>query len=159
MSDEGQIHFRTARRGDVEAIVRMLADDDIGAGREEVGDRVPSFYLAAFDAIDADANNELIVADDGGRVVGVLQLTFIPNLTYRGGWRAQVEGVRVAADQRGAGLGAAMLRHAIARADERGCVLVQLTTDKRRTDARRFYERLGFHATHEGMKLFLRKSD
>lgn len=157
MSNDDQLVFRAARRGDIEAIVRLLADDDIGAGREQIGDEVPSSYHDAFAAIDADANNELLVGEAGGRVVGVLQLTFIPNLTYRGGWRAQIEGVRVAADQRGLGLGAALMRHAIARAEERGCVLVQLTTDKRRADARRFYERLGFQGSHEGMKLFLRR--
>lgn len=157
MSGDGTLLFRAARRGDVEAIVRLLADDEIGAGREQVGEEVPTFYYDAFSVIAADANNELLVAEAGGRVVGVLQLTFIPNLTYRGGWRAQIEGVRVAADRRGLGLGAALLRHAISRAEERGCILVQLTTDKRRADARRFYERLGFQSTHEGMKLFLRR--
>ena len=151
--------FRRGTRTDVEAIVRMLADDDIGGSREQVGDEVPPSYYAAFDAIDADPSHELIVAEDDGEVVGVLQLTFLPNLTYHGGWRAQVEGVRVSSSQRGRGLGAAMLREAIARAERRGCVLVQLTTDKRRRDARRFYERLGFEATHEGMKLHLRRGD
>lgn len=145
--------FRRAVRADLATIVKLLADDTLGSGREELADELPSSYVAAFEAIERDANHELIVADREGRVTGVLQLTFLPNLTYRGGWRAQIEGVRVAAEERGRGLGAALLRHAIARARERGCVLVQLTSDKRRTDAIRFYEGLGFEATHEGMKL------
>lgn len=149
--------FRRAVRADLETIVGMLADDDIGATREHVGAGLDAAYVAAFEAIEADAaHHELLVADDGGRVVGVLQLSFLPNLTNRGGWRAQIEGVRVAASQRGRGLGGVFLRHAIERARERGCALVQLTSDKRRGDAIRFYENLGFKATHEGMKLFLR---
>jgi GNAT superfamily N-acetyltransferase len=149
--------FRTATRGDVETIVRMLADDVIGGQREQAGAQIPPAYFAAFAAIDADPNNELLVAERSGRVVGVLQLTYIPNLTYQGGWRALVEGVRVAGDRRGRGLGAALLREAIARAERRGCVLVQLTSDKQRKDAIRFYESVGFRASHEGMKLFLRR--
>ena len=147
--------FRPATRADVGLIVQMLADDFIGASREQSVAATPASYYAAFDAIAADANNELLVAEVDGHVVGVLQLTFIPNLTNQGGWRAQIEGVRVAGNQRGRGLGAAMIRHAIVKARERGCVLVQLTSDKRRADALRFYESLGFVASHQGMKLFL----
>ena len=147
--------FRPARADDVPRIVALLADDPLGARREDARDPLPPAYHAAFAAIDADPNNELIVADAGGAVVGVLQLTCIPYLTYRGGWRALIEGVRVAASHRGAGLGEALLRHAIARARERGCHLVQLTSDKQRPDALRFYERLGFVASHEGFKLHL----
>jgi len=147
--------FRSARREDLEAVVRMLSEDTLGSTREDI-DGSSAAYHAAFDAIEADANNDVIVADCDGRVAGVLQLTFVPNLTHRGGWRAQIEGVRVAADQRSRGLGAELLKHAIERARSRGCVLVQLTSDKRRDAAIRFYERLGFEATHEGMKLFLR---
>ena len=111
--------------------------------------------MRAFRAIDADPNNELVVACRGERVVGVLQLTYLPSLTYRGGWRALIEGVRVASGERSQGSGKALFEWAIARARERGCHMAQLTTDKARPDARRFYESLGFVASHEGMKLRL----
>lgn len=147
------ITFRRARRDDVPAIVRLLADDPLGATRESPGPPMPDAYLVAFDAIDRDPNNELVVAETGdGRVAAVLQLTFVPSLTYRGGWRALVEGVRVAAELRSGGLGRRLFEWAIARAAARGCHLVQLTTDKARPDARRFYESLGFVASHDGMK-------
>jgi GNAT superfamily N-acetyltransferase len=148
--------FRRARRGDLPAIVHLLADDPLGAQREADVSPLPASYGAAFDAIDADPNQELVVAESVGAVVGVLQLTFIPSLTYRGGWRALIEGVRVAAAMRSAGVGQRLFEWAIARARERGCHLLQLTSDKTRPDAIRFYERLGFVASHEGLKLPLR---
>jgi GNAT superfamily N-acetyltransferase len=114
--------------------------------------------MRAFRAIDGDTNNELIVACRDGKAVGVLQLTFIPYLTYQGGWRALIEGVRVDSRTRSQGLGKALIEWAIARARERGCIMVQLTTDKTRADAKRFYEGLGFVASHEGMKLHLKTS-
>jgi len=135
----------------------MLADDPLGAARETASTPLPASYYAAFDAIAADANNELVVACLDGNVVGVLQLTFIPSLTYRGGWRALIEGVRVAAAVRGRGVGRALLEWAIARVRERGCHMAQLTTDKSRPEAKAFYESLGFVASHEGMKLRLRE--
>jgi GNAT superfamily N-acetyltransferase len=147
--------FRVAGRADVPAVVALLADDTLGAARETVGEDVDAAYWRAFEAIDADPRNLLVVADRGGEVVGTMQLTFIPSLSHRGGERAEIEAVRVRGDQRGAGLGHAMIRWAVDRARERGCRLVQLATDKRRTDAHRFYESLGFTATHEGMKLAL----
>jgi GNAT superfamily N-acetyltransferase len=147
--------FRPARRADVPAIVALLADDPIGAGRETVTEEVDAAYWRAFDAIDADPRNTLVVADLDGTVVATMQLTFVPSLTRRGGERAEIEGVRVAASQRGAGLGRRMIAWAVDEARARGCALVQLTTDKRRADAHRFYESLGFTATHEGMKLIL----
>lgn len=146
---------REATADDVAAIVALLADDALGAERECAQSPLPPAYHQAFDAIAADANNELIVADDGGEIVGVLQLTFIPYLTHQGSWRALIEGVRVAASRRGSGLGQQLFEWAIERARTRGCRMVQLTTDKRRPDALRFYERLGFVASHEGMKLQL----
>jgi GNAT superfamily N-acetyltransferase len=146
---------RPARRADLGAIVHLLADDALGAQRESVTTPLPAAYAAAFDAIMADSNHELVVAELGGTVVGTLQLTVIPYLTYQGGRRALIEAVRVSRTHRDRGIGAALLQWVIARARARGCHLVQLTTDKRRPDARRFYERLGFEATHEGMKLFL----
>ena len=133
----------------------MLADDELGSRRERFEIPLPAGYLEAFEAIDADPNNERIVATRCDEVVGVLQVTFTPYLTYQGSWRATIEGVRTAAAVRGQGVGGALLRHAIGRAEARGCHLVQLTTDKRRPDALRFYEMLGFEATHEGMKLHL----
>lgn len=136
--------------------MRLLADDPLGAKRERFEIPLPDSYLRAFEAIDADPNNELVVACLGAEVVGVLQLTFIPYLTYQGGWRALIEAVRVDSRQRSRGLGKTMFEWAIARARERGCHLVQLTTDKARADAKRFYESLGFVASHEGMKLFIR---
>src|SRR5262245_53593690 len=152
---EAPLSFRQAREADVPDIVRMLADDPLGAARERYATPLPETYARAFRAIDSDPNNELVVAEQGGRVVGVLQLTFIPSLTYQGGWRALVEGVRVDARLRAQGVGRALVLWVIDRARERGCYLVQLTTDKSRPDARRFYERLGFVASHEGMKLSL----
>ena len=147
---------RRATRADVPAIVAMLADDELGSTREVAGAQLPPSYFEAFDAIDRDPNQLLVVAEVDGSPVGTLQLTFIPYLTYEGGWRAQIEAVRIASALRGDGLGHDFFAWAIDRARERGCHLVQLTTDKRRADARRFYEALGFTASHEGMKLHLR---
>jgi GNAT superfamily N-acetyltransferase len=145
--------FRPATRADVPAIVALLADDMLGAARE--GDPADPVYLAAFDAIMADPNELLAVAEVDGAVAGAVQIGFIPGLSRKGAWRGQIEGVRVAARFRGRGLGAAMIRWAVAQCRARGCVVAQLTTDKRRADAHRFYERLGFVRSHEGMKLAL----
>lgn len=147
--------FRRAVSTDLPAIVRMLADDDIGRAREGESDPPSPEYVAALAAIERQEGNAVIVAEVDGAVVGVLQLTFIPGLARRGMTRAQIEGVRVARGARGKGVGEALFRHAIGQARERGCGLVQLTADKRRKDAHRFYERLGFVATHEGLKLSL----
>jgi GNAT superfamily N-acetyltransferase len=152
---EAPLSFRRAHLADVPAIVHLLADDPLGAMRERDETPLPESYARAFRAIDGDANNELVVACREDRVVGVLQITFIPYLTYQGGWRALIEGVRVDGRERSQGLGRAVFEWAIARARERGCHLVQLTTDKTRPDAKRFYEGLGFVASHEGMKLHL----
>ena len=150
----GLIAFREASAEDVPAIVAMLADDVLGATRE-AGDSagLDEAYRRAFEAINADPRNLLIVAERDGDLVGTFQLTFIPSLSQRGGERAQIESVRVRSDLRGAGLGRSMIEWAIEQARQRGCRLVQLSTDKRRTDAHRFYRRLGFHGSHEGMKL------
>ncbi|HEX6643283.1 MAG TPA: GNAT family N-acetyltransferase, partial [Gemmatimonadales bacterium] len=146
---------RRARRDDLPAIVALLADDALGAVRESATDTLPAEYARAFDRIAADAAQELIVAEHGGEVIGVLQLTVIASLTWRGTARALLEGVRVRSDARGCGIGEQLVREAIARARARGCGIVQLTTDRSRADAHRFYERLGFRATHVGMKLHL----
>jgi GNAT superfamily N-acetyltransferase len=142
-------------RADVPRLVQLLADDEIGATRERYADPLPAAYWTAFEQIDADPRQLLLVAEVAGTVVGMLQLTFIPYLTHQGSSRVLIEGVRVDRSQRGSGLGRQLVTEAIDEARRRGCRMVQLTTDKRRDDARRFYERLGFVATHEGMKLLL----
>ena len=149
------LQFRRAQRADVPALVHLLADDALGAQREADVLPLPDAYWRAFDAIDADPNNELVVALHDGVIVGLLQLTFIPYLTHQGAWRAQIEGVRVAAAHRSSGIGGRLFAWAIERARERGCRMVQLTSDKARPDAIRFYQRLGFVASHEGLKLQL----
>ena len=146
------ITFRIARREDVPRLVEMLANDPLGAKRERFEDPLPNAYFAAFEAIDKDPNHELIVAETDGEIAGFLQISFLPYLTYQGGWRALIEGVRVSKNLRGAGVGRALVEHAVKRAIERQCHLVQLTTDKQRPDALAFYKKLGFEATHEGMK-------
>ncbi|WP_213423093.1 GNAT family N-acetyltransferase [Bhargavaea massiliensis] len=151
--------FRPAVRADLEGIVGMLADDKLGRTRENPKLPLERSYGDAFRAIDEDPNNELIVAELNGKLAGVLQLTFLPSITYRGSWRAMIEGVRTASSMRGRGIGRELIRHAIGLAEEKGCRLVQLTTDKSRPDAIRFYESLGFSPTHEGMKMRLDKGD
>jgi ribosomal protein S18 acetylase RimI-like enzyme len=145
--------LREARRDEVRRIVEMLIDDDLGKGREDLSDLTP--YLKGFDAITADPLNTQYVWDEGGEAVGCLQLTLLPGIAQQGMWRAQIEGVRVASSQRGTGLGKKMIEAVVAIARERGCAQVQLTTNKVRADAQRFYEQLGFEKTHEGMKLKL----
>ena len=147
--------FRQAASADLPAIVALLADDPIGSGRESAGAHLDPCYAAAFAAIERDPNQLLAVVEIGGKVIGCLQLSFIPGLTRRGMWRGQIEGVRVAQAERGTGIGRAMLLWAIEECRRRGCGLVQLTSDKRRAEAHRFYEALGFRATHEGYKLEL----
>ena len=147
--------FRRARRADLPALVALLADDEIGRTREDTTTPLNARYVRAFDAIERDANQMLMVAERDGRVVGCLQLTLIPGLSRLGMRRGQIEGVRIARDQRGEGLGRAMFARAIEECRRQGCGLVQLTTDRSRSDARRFYEQLGFEASHEGMKLTL----
>ena len=142
---------RRATRDDVAAIVALLADDPLGAGREDTGDLTA--YLAAFDRIDADPAHALVVLDDDGVVVGTLQLTLLPGLSRQGATRGQVEAVRVASTHRGQKLGELLVQWAVDEARRRGAAVVQLTTDASRTDAHRFYERLGFVASHVGMKL------
>ncbi|MEU4821584.1 N-acetyltransferase family protein [Actinomadura citrea] len=147
--------FREATVDDLPEIVRLLADDPLGSTRETPGEEIPEAYFRAFAAIEKDPNNTLVVAEIAGAVAGTLQLTFIPGLTYTGGERAQIEGVRVAAEQRGAGLGQVMITWAIDRARARGCRVVQLTTDRQRPDAIRFYQKIGFRPSHMGMKYHL----
>ncbi|WP_103350363.1 GNAT family N-acetyltransferase [Amycolatopsis sp. CA-128772] len=145
--------IRKAQRDDVGAIVRMLADDQLSATRDDPRDLEP--YLGAFDHIDADPNQLLVVVVSDNEPVGTLQLTIIPGLARRGALRGQIEAVRIRADHRGSGLGANLIRWAINESRQRGCALVQLTSDVSRTDAHRFYERLGFAPSHTGFKLKL----
>jgi GNAT superfamily N-acetyltransferase len=146
---------RRATASDLPAIVGLLADDDLGRQREDARLPLDHAYEDAFRAIDADANQLLAVAVDGDEVLGTLQLSFIPGLGRKGAWRGQIEAVRIASSRRGGGLGRQMLEWAIAECRARGCRLVQLTTDRNRPDAHRFYNRLGFVASHIGYKLGL----
>mgnify|MGYP003624228602 FL=1 len=146
--------FRKANSGDVQAIVEMIADDALGSTRENFTIPLPKTYYDAFERIDSDNNQELmVVQNEENEIIAVFQLTFIPYLTYQGGVRAQIEGVRVHKDHRGLGIGKTVFEWAIDRAKDRKAHLLQLTTDKKRPDAIRFYESLGFKATHEGMKM------
>ena len=146
--------IREANRNDVYEIVKMIAHDKLGQLREDFTTPLPDKYFVAFDNINKDNNQELVVLENDKReVIGTLQLSFIQYLTYQGGIRAQIEAVRIREDQRGKGIGEKMFTWAIKRAKERKAHLIQLTTDKKRPDALRFYEKLGFRASHEGMKL------
>lgn len=147
--------FRRATRADLEAIVDMLVDDKIGAMREDGSRPLNARYIAGFEAVDRDPNQYLAVVEEAGKVIGSLQITFIPSVSRLGMWRGQIEGVRIATARRGEGLGHKMLEWAIEQCRQRGCELVQLTMDKTRTDSRRFYESLGFKASHDGFKMDL----
>jgi len=150
------LSFRRATAADLPAIIEMLADDALGKEREDTSVPVADCYRTAFAAIDRDENQFLAVAERAGEIVGTLQLTFLPGLSHQGLWRGQIESVRVSSNARGGGIGRQMLEWAIATCRERGCGIVQLTSDKSRTDAIRFYESLGFTASHEGFKLKLK---
>ena len=149
----GTFTLRRARRGDLPRILALLVDDQLGAVRESADDLAP--YEQAFEAIDADPSHLLVVGELAGEVVATFQLSYLSGLSRKGTWRAQIEAVRVADVLRGQGVGALMIQWAVDQARDRGCSLVQLTTDKSRVAAHRFYERLGFVASHEGMKLTL----
>lgn len=147
------VRFRPASADDVPAVLALIQDDDIARSREAApGGDVPEAYLSAFAAIEANPHDLLVVGERAGRVVACAQVTLLHHLSRRGGTRAQVESVRVADDERGRGVGTDLMRWVEDWARERGAALVQLTTDKRRSDAHRFYERLGYTASHEGMK-------
>jgi ribosomal protein S18 acetylase RimI-like enzyme len=150
-----EIAFRKVTRDDLPAIVAMLADDDLGESREKTGASVPKEYEDAFEAMSRTADNFILLAETDGRIVGSLQLVFIPSLSRRGTKRAVIESVRVVSDLRGQNIGTALMRRAVAEARDAGCGLVQLTSDKRRTRAHLFYRRLGFEQSHIGFKLEL----
>lgn len=148
-----ELIYREARENDIAILVEMLADDELGQAREDPSSPLNQRYTDAFQAIANDPNNELTVVESNGAIVGMLQLTFIPYLTHTGSWRCLIEGVRISRALRGKGLGSKFIRWAISRAKQRQCSLVQLTSDKQRPDALRFYESHGFIASHEGFKL------
>lgn len=150
MSD---LEIRPAAVGDLPEIVAMLADDQLGARRESPDDLTP--YRAAFRRLADDPHQHVMVAVRADRIVGTLQLTVIPGLSRRGSTRSVIEGVRVHGDERGSGLGTQLIQWAVDESRQQGCQLVQLTSDATRTDAHRFYERLGFVASHVGFKLSL----
>ncbi|WP_424212784.1 GNAT family N-acetyltransferase [Streptomyces sp. BI20] len=150
---EDELLIRPAVEADLPAVVAMLADDTLGASREDPSDLAP--YRRAFLALAADPNQHLVVAERAGRVVGTLQLTVIPGLSLKGTTRGLIEGVRVHADERGNGLGSRFIAWAVEKSRAEGCAVVQLTSDKSRVDAHRFYERLGFTGSHLGFKLKL----
>ena len=148
--------MRNATADDLPDIVRMLADDFLGRTRERCEEPLPENYVNALREIEADANNELIVGESNGEIVGTLQLTYTPSISFQGGKRATVESVRVDEQHRGKGIGHEMMLWAINRAKQNGCVSMQLTTNAERTDAHRFYQNLGFSGTHLGMKIKLK---
>lgn len=147
--------YRMATIDDLPVVVRMLADDFLGRQREQFEDPLPESYVRAFREIEADVNNELMVAEREGEVVGTMQLTYTPSLSFQGGKRCTVESVRVDERYRGQGIGREIMLWAIERAKEKGCISMQLTSNNDRVDAHRFYEGLGFAKSHVGMKLRL----
>ena len=150
-----KLDFRQAKQKDLPALIDLLADDELGRLREDPSTPVNPSYQRVFAAIQEDPNNELIVVESSGGIVGVFQLTFIPTLSRKGSWRCTIEGVRISSSCRGQGLGAKCIKWAIERASAKGCSLVQLTSDKRRQSAIKFYQSLGFEDSHEGLKLQL----
>ncbi|MEA2884409.1 MAG: hypothetical protein QOH32_3665 [Bradyrhizobium sp.] len=154
MNAVSHITIRPARRGDVAAIVAMLADDALGRGRERIEDPLPACYFQAFDRVAGDPNLALVVAEnEAGEVVGCLQLCILPGLSSQGASRALIEDVRVASHCRSRGIGEQLVRWALAEAQAKGCRLVELLTHHTRVDAQRFYKRLGFADSHVGMTL------
>ena len=147
--------FRAATADDLPAIVALLDDDELSKGREDASLPLDPRYLASFEAIDADPNQMQVVADLDGEVVGTMQLSFLPGIAFRGGWRGQIEAVRIAGELRGQGLGQQMIAWAVERFRERGCHMAQLTSMSTRIAAHRFYERMGWQKSHTGFKLKL----
>jgi len=153
MTTTTSITIRRAARDDVAAIVAMLADDPLGRARERPEEPLPPSYFSAFEALDRDPNIQLVVAEEGGRVVGCLQLCILPGLSSQGASRGLLEDVRVASDRRSRGIGEQLVRWAVAQSRAKDCKLVELLTHQTRADAQRFYERLGFQRSHVGMTI------
>lgn len=151
-----ELTYRLAIESDLVDIIRMLADDKLGAEREDYQIPLPDAYIQAFRVITADSHQELTVVELANEIVATFQLSFVQYLTYQGGVRAQIEAVRVKSGYQGQGIGKAVFQYAIQRATKKGAHLLQLTTDKKRPEAKRFYESLGFIDSHEGMKLHLK---
>ena len=147
--------FREAKEEDLLTLIQMLADDQLGVGRESASIPLNPAYISAFNQIDNNPNNQLIVVEVKGEIIGMLQLTYIPYLSHMGAWRCLIEAVRIHKNYRGKGIGTLVFKWAIEQAKKEKCHIVQLTSNKQRTDALRFYENLGFEATHEGFKLLL----
>lgn len=147
------MQVRRATSADLPTLIGLLVDDDLGTTREDLGPPLPQSYLDAFAALDSDPNQFLAVAEHDGDIVGTLQITFLPGLSHRGSWRGQIEAVRIARGRRGQGLGHDLMAWAINHCRARGCRMVQLTSNKTRTQAHRFYDAHGFTASHEGYKL------
>lgn len=155
MQQDDSILFRPATRDDLEFIVALLAQDDLGQTRESLQETLPSNYIEAFTAINRDPANEVIVGIDANGIFGTMQLTYIPNLTFEGATRCLIEGVRVSDRVQGQGFGRKMFEWGIERARKKGCRIVQLTSNKARDGAIAFYDKLGFEASHVGFKLYL----
>ncbi len=153
MTAISRITLRPARRDDVAAIIAMLADDHLGRARERLEDPLPALYYDAFERLSRDPNIQLMVAEEGGNVVGCLQLCVLPGLSSQGASRGLIEDVRVASDRRSRGIGEKLVQWAVNEARAKGCKLVELLTHHTRTDAQRFYERLGFARSHVGMTI------
>jgi ribosomal protein S18 acetylase RimI-like enzyme len=153
MTTTTSITIRRAVREDVSFIVAMLADDKLGSARERLEDPLPPSYFKAFEALDRDPNIQLVVAEEGGRVVGCLQLCVLPGLSSQGASRGLIEDVRVASDGRSRGIGEQLVGWAVEQSRAKGCKLVELLTHHSRVDAQRFYERLGFQKSHVGMTI------
>ncbi len=149
------ILFREAQAQDLPDIVRLLGDDQLGSGREETGGIPAPSYVRAFEAISSDPHNSVYIVEKKGNVMGCLQLTLIPNLSFSGAWRGQIEGVRIDKSLRGSGVGTEFFKWVIDKARQSNCKIVQLTMNTSRSDAHRFYENLGFEATHTGFKLYI----
>jgi ribosomal protein S18 acetylase RimI-like enzyme len=149
------VKFRLATEADLPEIVRLLADDHLGGSRERYTDPLPPEYGAAFSGLQKIGAEVILAEDESGTVIGCLQLLILPGLGSLGKQRAQIEAVRIESTLRGKGLGSQLIGYAVKRAREKGCKLVQLTSDNSRQGAHRLYERLGFKASHVGMKLYL----
>ncbi|MBM3207910.1 MAG: GNAT family N-acetyltransferase [Chlamydiae bacterium] len=149
-----ELIFRKANQSDLEDIIYLLADDELGKHRENLLKTIPSNYLNAFEKIDADPNHLLMVLETENTIIGTCHLIFIPSLTFQGGLRMNIEAVRIASSYRKQGIGEWMINQALSLARKRECKIIQLTTNKQRTDAKNFYEKLGFKATHEGLKMY-----